>query len=88
MMHYSSVGPASSLGLEIVDVFNADGEPAYEPSRAHGLIDENQDNQPGFPEINADSYAWMSIDAFMSQNCIEDINNWPAFFTENPPPYS
>ncbi|KAI0856129.1 hypothetical protein F4860DRAFT_424609 [Xylaria cubensis] len=87
MMHYSSVGPASALGEQIVDVNNADGVPAYDPPRVHGLIDENQDDQPGLAEINADSYAWMSLDAWISRICAADPTMYDQFFTQNPPNY-
>jgi hypothetical protein len=90
MLHYSTVGPATSLGDTIGDVKNEDGLYAYEPPRTHGLIDENQDDQPGLPEGNADSYAWMSLDSWISLTCATDRtgNNWATFFTENPPNYT
>ena len=88
MTHYSSVGPKTSLGSQIVDVLNKDGASAYDPPRVHGLIDEAQDDQPGLPEINADSYAWMSLDAKISHMCLPRNGvEWEKFFTENPPPY-
>ncbi|KAI0868740.1 hypothetical protein GGS24DRAFT_481451, partial [Hypoxylon argillaceum] len=85
MMHYSSVGPESALEDQIVDVNNADGVPAYDPPRVHGLI--NQDEQPGLAEINADSYAWMSLDAWISRECAADPTMYDQFFTQNPPNY-
>ncbi|KAL8796259.1 MAG: hypothetical protein Q9195_001374 [Heterodermia aff. obscurata] len=89
MTHYSSVGPKTSLAEQIKDVNNADGEKVYEPSRAHGLLDPKQDDQPALTEINADSYAWMSLDARISQKCAADQsgNKWASFFTKDPPPY-
>lgn len=89
MIHYSSVGPGTSLAAQIKDVINADDERAYDPSRLHGLVDPEQDDNPAIAEINADSYAWMSLDAWTSRNCAgySDGNNWASFFTQNPPPY-
>ena len=89
MTHYSSVGPATSLAQQIQDVTNADGEQAYDPPRVHGLFDPEQDDNPAVTEINADSYAWMSLDAWISRKCAADAsgNNWALFFTEDPPPY-
>ncbi|GKU07301.1 hypothetical protein FLAG1_07520 [Fusarium langsethiae] len=88
-LHYSTIGPVSALGERIVDALNDDDEPAYDPERAHGLNDPKQDNQPGKSEINADNYAWMSLDAFISSRCIETTNRepWHKFFTESPPRY-
>lgn len=90
MMHYSSIGPNTPVGETIGDCKNRDSEPANDPPRVHGLLDPNQDDNPAVTEINADSYAWMSLDAWMSQNCIagSDTNNWASFFTQNPPPYN
>ncbi|KAK7062283.1 hypothetical protein R3P38DRAFT_2834433 [Favolaschia claudopus] len=85
MTHYSTVGPASELEAQIVDVKNSDGEFAYGEPRVHGLIDPAQDDQPGLPEINADSYAWLGLDAFVSRIC--DLTDPAGFFTQNPPPY-
>ncbi|ERF76598.1 hypothetical protein EPUS_09184 [Endocarpon pusillum Z07020] len=89
MLHYSSVGPETSLAQQIIDVKNEDGEPAYDPPRVHGLIDPEQDENPAMPEINADSYAWMSLDAGISFKCMRDWGNsdWASFFSQNPPPY-
>lgn len=89
MTHYSSVGPQTSLGQQIKDVKNADDEGAYDPPRVHGLLDPDQDDNPVPTEINADSYAWMSLDAWISRKCAEDAsgNNWASFFTQDPPPY-
>jgi hypothetical protein len=86
MTHYSTVGPAT-FGRQIADVPNADGEPAYEPDRTHGLI--HQDENPVAAEVNADSYAWMSLDAWVSRICAEDPsgNNWQTYFTKDPPDY-
>lgn len=89
MMHYSSVGPATSLGEQINDVTNADGESAYDPPRAHGLLDSKQDDNPVVTEINADSYAWMSLDAWISDKCSPNSsgNDWAGYFTQDPPSY-
>ncbi|KAL8919541.1 MAG: hypothetical protein Q9208_006733 [Pyrenodesmia sp. 3 TL-2023] len=89
MLHYSSVGPGTSLARQIVDQKNADGVGAYDPERVHGLIDPEQDDNPVLTETNADSYAWMSLDAWISRKCAEDAsnNNWASYFTEDPPAY-
>ncbi|OBS24203.1 hypothetical protein FPOA_04750 [Fusarium poae] len=89
-LHYSTIGPKSTLGEQIVDQLNEDDKPAYDPERAHGLNDPKQDNQPGKSEINADNYAWMSLDAIISSRCIEttDREPWHKFFTASPPKYS
>ena len=44
---------------------------------------------PAVAEINADSYAWMSLDAWISDKCSTDDsgNNWASYFTQDPPPY-
>lgn len=89
MTHYSSVGPATSLGQQIRDTANEDGELAYDPPRVHGLLDPEQDDNPATTEINADSYAWMSLDAWISQKCSNGAsgNDWQSYFTQDPPPY-
>ena len=89
MTHYSSVGPQTSLAQQIKDVTNEDGQPAYDPPRVHGLVDPAQDDNPAVTEINADSYAWMSLDAWISDKCSTDDsgNNWASYFTQDPPPY-
>ncbi|CAF9934268.1 MAG: hypothetical protein HETSPECPRED_009165 [Heterodermia speciosa] len=89
MTHYSSVGPQTSLAQQIVDTNNADGEKAYDPPRVHGLLDPEQDDNPAVTEINADSYAWMSLDAWISRKCAADPSgdNWASFFTQDPPAY-
>ncbi|KAF1942532.1 hypothetical protein EJ02DRAFT_422117 [Clathrospora elynae] len=89
MMHYSSVGPPSSLGEQIKDGVNADNERAYGPDRTHGLIAEEQDDDPFGAVQNADSYAWMALDTYASYKCAADQsdNNWATFFTQNPPDY-
>ncbi|KAL8720626.1 MAG: hypothetical protein Q9181_007880 [Wetmoreana brouardii] len=85
MTHYSSVGPETSLGLQIRDPTMADGWPTDDPETAHALLDEN----PMVTETNADSYAWMSLDAWFSHRCAQDPigNEWQSFFTQDPPPY-
>ena len=89
MTHYSSVGPKTSLAQQIKDVKNGDDELAYDPPRVHGLLDPNQDDNPVVTEINADSYGWMSLDAWISRKCAADANdnNWASYFTQNPPAY-
>jgi hypothetical protein len=63
--------------------------PAYGPVNAHALVDEAQDDyfNPYKAETNADSYAWMALDALVSRHCATDTsgNNWVNFFTESPP---
>jgi hypothetical protein len=89
MLHYSTVGPPSSLDDKIIDATNEDKWPAYDIDRAHGLIDENQDNQPAKAEINADNYAYMAMDTYASYTCATDRSEtkWAGFFTQNPPDY-
>ncbi|KAI1812526.1 hypothetical protein GGS20DRAFT_591637 [Poronia punctata] len=87
MTHYSSVGPDSGLGEQIKDVSNADGFRAFDPLRVYGLIDPKQDDNEAVAEINADSYAWMSLDAWLSRRCADNPNKPDAFFTKNPPAY-
>lgn len=85
-LHYSTVGPASELGNMIVDQFNLDGFKAYGPERAHGLNDPNQDDDPGRADSNADNYAFMALDGWISYNCQPD-ENWASFFPDAPPNY-
>lgn len=86
--HYSSVGPQSALDDKIIDATNNDRFPACEPPYAHGHLDPQQDNQPGKAEINADSFAWISLESFISRKCSNAQGDVAAaFFTENPPPY-
>ncbi|XP_014551417.1 hypothetical protein COCVIDRAFT_42284 [Bipolaris victoriae FI3] len=87
--HYSSVGPETSLMDTIQDRVNGDGFSAYEPERTHGLIDPDQDDDPVGASLNADNYAWMALDAYVSRICATDPSgdNWQTFFTENPPDY-
>lgn len=54
--HFDSVGSGSEVGSRIVDSFNADGEVAYQPDRAHALKSEKDDLVTG----NADNYAWLA----------------------------
>ena len=86
MTHYSSVGPETSLAQQIKDVQNADEEPAYDPPRVHGLVDPQQDDNPALTEINADSYAWMSLDAWISDKCGSG-DDGASYFTQDPPAY-
>ncbi|KAI0429121.1 hypothetical protein F5Y09DRAFT_268536 [Xylaria sp. FL1042] len=87
MTHYSTVGPDSALKEQIRDVKNADGSTAYDPPRVHGLIDPDQDDNPALTEINADSYAWMSLDAWISMTCSTNAATYDTFFPQNPPAY-
>ncbi|KAI0907004.1 hypothetical protein F4823DRAFT_630785 [Ustulina deusta] len=87
MMHYSSVGPPSSLGEQIQDVSNADDSKAYDPPRVHGLVDPDQDDNSVVAEINADSYAWMALDSWISMICSDDQPTYFQFFPQNPPAY-
>lgn len=85
IMHSSSVGPTFTEGA-IIDVPNADGVPAHDPGRAHGLLNPAQDDM-GYRAIsNADSYAWMSLDAYISGKCGQG-SDWSRYFTQDPPPY-
>ncbi|KAF7504632.1 hypothetical protein GJ744_001986 [Endocarpon pusillum] len=49
----------------------------------------NEDHNYPLTEINADSYGWMALDAWISRNCTEDAtnDNWQNFFKEDPPKY-
>lgn len=96
MTHYSTVGPPiigdDDDDGEIKDVTLTDPDDdetfgAYGPTNTHALVDEAQDDyfNPALTESNADSYAWMSLDALISRHCAADPNNWENFFTENPP---
>ncbi|KAK4981773.1 hypothetical protein LTR50_007884 [Elasticomyces elasticus] len=86
MCHYSSVGPESSVASQIVDSQNDDGNGAYNPERCHGLVDPAQDDQPAKTEINADSYAWMAVDAYWSFACSTTPADSPGYF-QDPPHY-
>ena len=70
----------------VTDVTNADGVPADDPARAHGLVNPAQDAQGFLAVNNADSYAWMSLDAFISSKCSQG-SDWSSYFTQDPPPY-
>lgn len=90
MTHSSTVGPPSLVdGDMIKDPEMFDGEWAYGTVRTHALVDKNQDEayNPQVSETNADSYAWMSLDALVSRHCASDVtgDNWAAFFTQYPP---
>ncbi|WPB06264.1 uncharacterized protein RHO25_010921 [Cercospora beticola] len=89
MLHYKTMGVDSGVGAQIVDVNNADGASAYDPERCFGLVDEDQDDNPGAAEINADSYAWMALDAWVSYNCIAEDKKeeYDEFFELEPPEY-
>lgn len=86
MLHYSTVGPPSLVGGQIVDQKNEDGKYAYGPVRAYGLNDRDQDEQPEKAESNADSYAWMALDGWISYSCSPD-ENWDSHFPDAPPLY-
>jgi hypothetical protein len=62
---------------------------AYGPINTHALVDEAQEDfwNPALTETNADSYAWMALDALVSRRCATDVSgdDWQNFFTENPP---
>ncbi len=89
MTHYSSVGPATSLAQQIRDATNADDSSAYDSPRAHGLLDSHQDDNPVVTKINVDSYAWMSLDAWISRKCSPNSsgNDWAEYFTQDPSTY-
>jgi hypothetical protein len=78
MTHYSTVGPPSALGQQSVDTVNTDGFGAYDPDRTHGLIDPDQDDNPSVTEINADNYAWMALDGYMSFACTPTLQTLPT----------
>lgn len=86
MTDYSSVGPRSALGQQIIDVTNANGYAAYDPGCCHGLIDPAQGDNPAVTEVNADSYAWMAQDAYFSFACTTDPSKPGDHFTD-PPAY-
>lgn len=83
--HGSNVDPKSALAARIIDVPNEDGEPAYDISRAHALVKDD----PGKETINADNYAFMSLDAWFSWQCTprENRDAWASFFSDSPPAY-
>lgn len=68
------------------DVVNADGVPTFDPTRVHGLLDPAQDDMGYLAADNAGSYAWMSLDAYISGKCGQG-SDWSNFFTQDPPPY-
>lgn len=76
MTHYSSVRPETSLAGQITNVDNVDGESAYDLPQVLGLLDPAQDEQEALTKLNADSYAWMSLDSNISQICGEGYD-WP-----------
>ncbi|EME43030.1 hypothetical protein DOTSEDRAFT_72430 [Dothistroma septosporum NZE10] len=86
MTHYAVIGEAGPG--QIGDAKNDDGDYAYEPERVHALVEEN----PGLCEINADSYAWMSLETWLSQYCSSEADpptgrDDTDYFTEDPPAY-
>lgn len=56
-LQYNAVGVQSTVGDQITNVENADGLKAFYPSRAYGLL--AQDNTPEKTILNADNYAWL-----------------------------
>ena len=89
MLHYKTMGMDSGVHSHIGDVMNADKVAAYDPERCFGLVDEDQDDNPGLAVVNADSYAWMSLDAWVSFNCIAEDRkeDYGSFFQLDPPEY-
>ena len=84
--HGSNVGPESELGAQIIDVTNTiDKMKAYGFERAHALVTE----RPGQDVVNADNYALMSLDAWVSWTCTprENRDAWASFFPDAPPDY-
>lgn len=83
--HGRNVGPESELASRIIDKVNDDGEPAYDIRRAHALVDEDR----MLHTINADNYAFMCLDAWVSWDCTprENRDAWASFFPDPPPPY-
>jgi len=83
--HYNSVGPATSLAQQIIDTTNEDRKSTYNLPRVHSLVDSKQGNNPVVTKMNADSYAWISLDAWISRKCSPDSsgNNWASFFTRD-----
>ncbi|KAL1794237.1 hypothetical protein ACET3X_007658 [Alternaria dauci] len=90
MTHYEAVGEGSSLQDVIQDRQNQDSGNAYGTERTHGLIDVDQDDDPEAAVRNADNYAWMALDAWISRICATDRSgdSWQTFFTQDPPNYS
>lgn len=98
MTHMSTVGPPiigdDEEDGQIRDIVLTDPETdeqfgAYGPINTHALVDEAQDDyfNPIVTEGNADSYAWMALDALVSRHCAKEVteDRWQDFFTENPP---
>jgi hypothetical protein len=98
MMHMSTVGPPiigdEDSDGQIRDISlndPDDGSPfgAYGPINTHALADKAQDDyfNPALTEENADSYAWMALDALVSRHCAANTqgDDWQNFFTKNPP---
>ncbi|KAF7190834.1 hypothetical protein HII31_07993 [Pseudocercospora fuligena] len=89
-LHYSTIGSDSSLGEQIIDAKNpGDLEYAYFPERTHGLIDDDQDDSPDLPPVNADSYAWMALTAWVGYNCSpeDEKDVYDSYFPDEPPHY-
>ena len=95
MLHYKAVGTGSSLGAQIIDTTNYDGEVAYGTERAHGLVDDDQDgtNEKGGlakADINADNYAYMALTAWVGYNCSpeDEKEAYDTYFPDEPPHYA
>jgi hypothetical protein len=82
MLHYPSVGKQSEVEADIVDARNEDEIGAYGPVRCHGLVDPDDD--PAKTEINADSYAWMAVDAYWSFACSSTPGDHTGYFKDPP----
>lgn len=82
----SSTSVSQPSESPVTNVLNADGVPTYDPARAHGLVNPAQDAQGFLAVKNPDSYAWMSLDAFISRKCSLG-SDWSGYFTQDPPPY-
>ncbi|RBR25409.1 uncharacterized protein FIESC28_01846 [Fusarium coffeatum] len=83
--HGENVGPESELSAQIKDIENDDEGTAYGINRAHALVRE----KIGQEVYNADNYAYMSLDAWVSWDCTPADNRdaWASFFPDPPPDY-
>ena len=71
MTHYSFVSPATAFEYQIIDVKNLNDVSASELIHMHDLLDPAQDDQAYSTQLNGDSYAWMSLDAYISHKCAD-----------------
>jgi hypothetical protein len=85
MIHYDMVATGAGVP-QITDVHNKDGLAAYGPDRSHGLVDPEQDDDPGLADVNADNYAWFAMDAYVSFTFSSNPDDAPNYF-QNPPRY-